>query len=103
MSSEKHVMAFLAVIRRLNGSTLGLTVAVADNILLVHAIKEKSSVAEWNNRCRTCGVPDLINQQLLESDQLVSINGVTKLPGILEQLLDKRVDSFYMRIRRLPS
>ena len=46
MCSEEHIMAFLAVIRRLNGSTLGLTVAVDDNILLVHAIKEKSPVAE---------------------------------------------------------
>jgi hypothetical protein len=103
MSSEKHVMAFLAVIRRLNRSKLGLTVAVDDNILLIHAIEEKSPVAEWNKRCRTCGVPDLINQQLLESDQLVSINGETELPGIMEQLLDESVDSFYMRIRRLPS
>ena len=72
--------SFLAFVKRLNRSTLGLKVAVDGKMLLIHAIEEKSPLAEWNKKCRTCGEPDLMNQQLLVSDQLVNINGETELP-----------------------
>jgi hypothetical protein len=95
--------SFLVIIRRLNRKKLGFKVAVDGNILLIHAIEEKSPVSEWNKKCRTCGVPDLMKQQLLESDQLVNINGEIEPLGIMQQLLNLNIESFYMRIRRLPS
>ena len=91
---------FLVIIRRLHRTKLGFTVAVDGNILLIHAIEEKSSVSEWNKNCRTCAVPELMKQQLLESDQVVNINGQTEPLGIIQQLLNVNIQCFYMRIRR---
>lgn len=96
-------LSFLVIIRRLNRKKLGFKVAVDGNILLIHAIEEKSPVSEWNKKCRTCGVPDLMKQQLLESDQVVNINGEIEPLGILQQLLNVNIQSFYIRIRRPPS
>jgi hypothetical protein len=93
-------LRFLVIIRRLNRNKLGFEVAVDGNILLIHAIEENSPVSEWNRNCCTCGVPDLMKQQLLVLDQVVNVNGEIEPLGILQQLLDVNIQSFYLRIRR---
>ena len=94
-------LTFLVTIRRVHRTKLGFTVAVDGGVVLIHAVDENGSVSGWNNKCRSCAVFEVVNQQLLQSDRVVNINGQTEPLGIIRQLLDVNIQCFHMRICRL--
>ena len=67
---------FHVLIRREGSGKLGLKLAVVDDDLSIYSIYG-SQIEEMNRRCRTCGVKQILEQQLLEKDRVVSVNGKT--------------------------
>ena len=37
-------------------------VAGDGNVVVIHAIEEKSSLSEWNKNCRTCAVSEVMKK-----------------------------------------
>ena len=92
---------FHVALWRLGEEKLGLKLAVADNTLRIFAITG-GRVEEMNQRCRNCHVKQILNQQLLREDQVVSVNGKTELLDMLEELSNVKVECCHMRVRGLP-
>ena len=80
---------------------LGMQLAFYDNAMFINAISG-SQIKENNRRCRTCRVKQILGQQLLEKDQVVSVNGKTQPQEMLEELFDVTVKCCHMRVRRCP-
>lgn len=81
------------------GKLLGLKVGVADDFLRIFSI-HGSQIEEMNRRCRTCCVQQILEQQLLEKDCVVNVNGKTVLKDMLRVLSDVSVPCLHLRVRR---
>ena len=99
MVLETRGEEFHVALWRVGEGKLGLKLAVAANTLRVHAITG-SRIEEMSWRCRTCRVKRILEQQLLEKDELVSVNGETELSLMLAMLGDVKVACYHMRVRR---
>ena len=84
------------------GKLLGLKVGVADDFLRIFSI-HGSQMEEMNRRCRTCCVQQILEQQLLEKDCVVNVNGKTVLKDMLRVLSDVSVPCLHLRVRRYSS
>lgn len=101
MVLEKHCEEFHVALWRMGGQKLGIKLAVAFSTLRINAITG-SWIQEMNQRCRTCRVVQILHQQLLENDQVVSVNGKTELPRMVEELSNLKVECCHLRVRRHP-
>ena len=90
---------FHGVIWRDGPGKLGLKVAVADDVLFICSI-HGTQIGEMNRRCRTCCVKQILEQQLLEKDRVVSVNGKTGSAKMLANLSDVSVPCCHLRVRR---
>ena len=95
MAVETPGEEFHVVIWRMSEGKLGLQVVVADNTLRIHAITGWW-VKKMNQRCRTCQVGGILHQQLLETDQVVTVNGVSDIKQMLGQLTDVKVECCHL-------
>ena len=100
-ASQNVIEAFHVAVYRMESGKLGMKVAVYDNAMFIHAISG-SQIEESNRRCRTCRVEQILRQQLLVKDQVVSVNGKTKKQDMLGELLDVTVNCCHMRVQRCP-
>ena len=96
LGGEFHVALW-----RVGEEKLGLRLAVADNTLRINAITG-SRIEEMNRRCRTCCVKQILDQQLLEKDRVVSVNGKTELAQMFAELSNLKVKCCHLRVRRHP-
>ena len=90
----------IAVWRR-GSDKLGLHLAVDNNVMFINVISG-SQIKEHNRRCRTCRLKQILEQQLLEKDQVVSVNGKTQPQEMLVELSDVTVQCWHIRVRRYP-
>ena len=90
---------FHVVIWRDGPCELGLKVAVADDFLRIISIRG-TRIKEMNRRCRTCCVKEILEQQLLEKDCVVNVNGKTVVADMLDVLRDVSVPCLHLRVRR---
>ena len=90
MVLETHGEEFHVALWRMGDEKLGLKVAVAENTLRINAITG-SRIEEMNRRCRTCHVKQILEQQLLEKDQVVSVNRKIVLQQMLAELSNVKV------------
>ena len=101
MFLEKHCEEFHVALWRVGGQKFGIRLAVAGSTLRINAITG-SWIQEMNQRCRTCRVVQILDQQLLENDQVVSVNGQTELPRMVEELGNLEVECCHLRVQRHP-
>eukprot|EP00930_Biecheleria_cincta_P038260 TRINITY_DN2628_c0_g1_i1.p1 TRINITY_DN2628_c0_g1~~TRINITY_DN2628_c0_g1_i1.p1 ORF type:complete len:334 (+),score=56.94 TRINITY_DN2628_c0_g1_i1:36-1004(+) len=101
MVLERPGKEFHVAVWRDGQEKLGLKLAVHRDILRVDAITG-SRIIEANQRCRSCRLEQVVQQQLLENDQVVSVNGQTELKGMLAELNDVKVECCHLRVRRHP-
>ena len=101
MVLETHGEEFHVALWRMGEEKLGLKLAVADNTLRIHAITG-SRIEEMNQRCRTCRVKQILEQQLLERDQVVSVNGKSGLSQMVAELSNVKAECCHVRVRRQP-
>lgn len=99
MVLETHGEEFHVPVWRVREEKLGLKVAVSDNTLRIDAVTG-SQLKLISERCRSCNVKEILGHQLMESDQVVNINGKTALRDMLEELRNTKVECLHMRVRR---
>ena len=92
---------FHIAVWRKGSDKLGLHLAVDSNVMFINVISG-SQIKEHNRRCRTCRLKQILEQQLLEKDQVVSVNGKTRLPDMLAELCNGSVECCHIRVRRYP-
>lgn len=86
-------------IRRTDDEGLGLRLAVADGKMWVDAMIG-TRIKEWNQRCRSCGVKEIRDQELFEMDQVMCVNGETELLFMLKLMSDPEVLICHIRFAR---
>lgn len=99
MVLETHGEEFHVPVWRVREEKLGLRVAVSDNTLRIDAVTG-SQLKLISERCRSCKVSEIIGHQLMESDQVVSVNGKTALADMLAELHNTKVECLHIRVRR---
>jgi hypothetical protein len=92
---------FHIAVWRMGSNKLGLQLAVFNNIMFINDISG-SQIKEHNRRCCTCRVKQILEQQLLKKDRVVSVNGKTGVAEMLAELYNVSVDCCHMRVRRYP-
>ena len=90
---------FHVVIQRYGSRKFGFKVAVADDVLFIHSI-HGSQIEDMNMRCRSCCVEQILEQQLLEKDRVVCVNGKTGSVEMLANLSDVSLPCCHLRVRR---
>ena len=98
--SKTHSIEHHVYIQRLGKEKLGLQVAVADELMRVSSITGLQ-ILEWNAKCRRCHVKQILDQQLLEQDQIVCVNGKKNLAEMLAELHNVMVGCIHFRVRRV--
>ena len=56
------VLTFLVIFRCLHRIRVGCMVVGDGNVVVIHAIEEKSSLFEWNKNCRACVVSEVMKK-----------------------------------------
>lgn len=87
--------------RRNKNGQLGFRVGVHDNKMFVDKIGAKA-MQEWNEKCRSCGDKQIWNLQLMEKDEVVSVNGKDTVVEMLDDLRDRKIDCCQMHLQRHP-
>ena len=90
---------FHVVIWRDGSRKFGFKVAVADDDLIIHSI-HGTQIEDMNRRCRSCCVKQIVEQQLLEKDRVVCVNGKTGSVEMLANLSDVSLPCCHLRVRR---
>ena len=101
MASQIDWQEFLVTLWRVGGQKFGLKLACTDHAMFIYAITGRS-IEEMNQRCRTCRVKQILDQQLLLGDQVMCVNGKTAVSQILGELANFDVECCHMRVRRYP-
>ena len=86
---------------RSGSDKLGLQLHVYNNLMFINDITGLQ-IMEHNRRCCTCRVKQILEQQLLKKDRVVSVNGKTCLSDMFEELSNVNVECYHIRVRRYP-
>ena len=100
MSLKSRDEEFHVALWRVGREKFGLKLAVFRDTMKILAITGGTLVDEMNRRCRTCRVREILDQQLLVHDQVVSVNGETEVPRMLQELNNFIVECCHLRVRR---
>ena len=97
MSLKSRDEEFHVALWRVGREKFGLKLAVFRDTMKILAITGGTLVDEMNRRCRTCRVREILDQQLLVHDQVVSVNGETEVPRMLQELTNFMVECCHLR------
>eukprot|EP00930_Biecheleria_cincta_P095983 TRINITY_DN87866_c0_g1_i1.p1 TRINITY_DN87866_c0_g1~~TRINITY_DN87866_c0_g1_i1.p1 ORF type:complete len:489 (+),score=79.88 TRINITY_DN87866_c0_g1_i1:31-1497(+) len=84
---EAHV--FKLTLRKADGIEMGLSVSHANGQppVVINAVRPGGAMESWNKLC----VGDRANRLVMKGDHLLSVNGISEVPGILAELWSKQL------------
>lgn len=84
---EAHV--FKLTLRKADGIDMGLSISHADGEppVVINAVRPGGAVESWNKLC----VGDRSHRLVMKGDHLLSVNGISDVPGILAEMRSKQL------------
>ena len=99
MVLETRGEQFQVPLWRVRAEKLGLKLAVSVNTLRMNAVTG-SRLKKLSDRCRSCGVMEIIGPNLDQSDQVVRVKGNTELSNLLFELQQTKLECLHIRVLR---